>query len=143
MWIIYSLLAALSAATVVTLSKAGLKNVAPNLGFAIQAVMILLVSWTFVLAQGGQKDLANIGGKSWIYLLAAGIITCLSSLLSFRALSIADASQVSSFDKISLVFSIILAVIFLKERLTWQIAFGALLMASGALVISFSSNSKN
>lgn len=139
MWIIYSLFAALAAATVVTLSKAGLKNVDSNVGFAVQAVMILLVSWTVILAQGGFKELANIKGAAWIYLLAAGVITCVSSLLTFRALKLGDASQVSSFDKISLVFSIILAVIFLKEKITWQIVLGGLLMAGGAIVISFSS----
>ena len=138
MWIVYSLLAAVSAAAVITLSKAGLKNVDSNLGFAVQAVMILLVSWTVIYSQGNFKELANIEGKAWVYLLAAGVITCVSSLLAFRALKLGDASQVSSFDKISLVFSIIFAVIFLKERLTWQIVLGGLLMAGGAVVISFS-----
>lgn len=139
MWIIYSLCAALAAATVVTLSKAGLKNVDSNIAFAVQSVMILLVSWTVILTQGSFKELANIEGKAWVYLLAAGVITCVSSLLTFRALKLGEASQVSSFDKISLVFSIILAVIFLKEKITWQIVLGGLLMAGGAIVISFSS----
>ncbi len=139
MWIVYSLLAAVTAATVITLSKAGLKNVDSNLGFAVQAVMILLVSWIVIFSQGNYKELANIEGKAWLYLLAAGIITCVSSLLAFRALKLGDASQVSSFDKVSLVFSIIFAVIFLKEKLTWQIVLGGLLMAGGAVVISFSS----
>ena len=141
MWIIYSLLAALSAATVVVLSKAGLKNVDSNTAFAVQSVMILLVSWMVVFSFGDYKELANIEGRTWIYLLAAGIITCVSSLLTFRALKMGDASQVSPFDKISLVFSIILAAIFLKERISWQIILGAVLMAGGAIVISLSSSS--
>lgn len=139
MWIVFSLLAALSAAAVVTLSKAGLKNVDSNIGFAVQSVMILMVSWIVIFSQGSFKQLANIEGKAWIYLLAAGVITCFSSLLTFRALKLGDASQVSSFDKISLVFSITFAVIFLKEQITWQIILGALLMAGGAVVISLSS----
>lgn len=138
MWVVYSLLAALCAAVVVTLSKAGLKDVGSNVGFAIQAVMILVVSWIAVFFQGNYKELANIERNAWIYLILAGVITCISSLLTFKALKLGDASQVSSFDKISLVFSIILAVIFLKERITWQIIVGALLMAGGAIIISSS-----
>ena len=139
MWVVYSLLAALSAAIVVVLSKAGLKNVDSSLGFAVQSVMILLVSWTFIFSWGDYKELGNIEGKAWGFLLAAGVVTCISSLLTFRALKLGDASQVSSFDKVSLVFSITLAALFLKERITWQIILGGLLMASGAIVISLSS----
>lgn len=140
MWVVYSLLAALATAMVVTLSKAGIKDVDSSVGFAVQSVMILIVSWTAVFWQGnGSQELSKVEGKSWAFLLAAGVITCISSLLSFRALKLGDASQVSSFDKVSLVFAIILAVIFLKERLTWQIVLGASLMASGAIIISFSS----
>ncbi len=122
----------------VVLSKAGLKNVDSNLGFAVQSVMILLVSWTVIFSQGDYRELANIERKTWVFLLAAGVITCVSSLLTFRALKLGDASQVSSFDKISLVFSITFAAIFLKERLTWQIILGGLLMAGGAVIISLS-----
>ena len=125
----------------VILSKAGLKNVDSNIGFAVQSVMILLVSWAVIFSFGNYKELAKIEGKAWIYLLTAGIITCFSSLLTFRALKLGDASQVSSFTKISLVFSIILAVIFLKERISWHIILGGLLMAGGAVIISLSSGS--
>ena len=136
MWVVYSLLAALSAAVVIVLSKAGLKNVDSNTGFAIQSVLILIVSWSVVFSQGNHKDLAQIESKAWLFLILAGVVTCVSSLLSFRALKLGDASQVSSFDKISLVFSIVLAVIFLKEKLSWQIVLGGLMMAGGAVVIS-------
>ena len=141
MWIIYSLLAALSAAAVVVLSKAGLKDVDSNIGFAVQSVMILLVSWTVIYWQGNYEKLASINRNAWLYLLAAGIITCISSLLTFRALKIGNASQVSPLGNLSLIFSIILAVIFLRERLTWQIVLGGLLMAGGALIISLSGQS--
>ncbi len=139
MWIIFSLLAALLTATVVTLSKAGLKNVSSNLGFAVQAVMILVVSWTVVFSQGTHKELVSIERRAWVFLLTAGVITCLSSLFTFHALKLGDASRVSPFDKISLVFSIILAAVFLKERITWQTIVGGLLMATGALIIALSS----
>jgi len=139
MWVVYSLLAALSAAVVIVLSKAGIKNIDSSTGFAVQSVLILIVSWSVVFSQGHHKELAQIEGKTWLFLILAGIVTCVSSLLSFRALKLGDASQVSSFDKISLVFSIILAVIFLKEKLSWQIVLGGLMMAGGAVVISLSS----
>lgn len=136
MWIVFALLAALVSATVVTLSKAGIKNVPPSLAFAVQAVLILIVSWSTVLWQGLLPHIGKIERKSWIFLLTAGVLTAASSLLSFRALSIGDASRVSPLTNTALVFSVLLASFFLKEKLTWQVMLGAALMASGAIIIA-------
>jgi transporter family protein len=136
MWIVFALLAALSAATVVTLTKAGVKDVDSSLAFAIQAVMILLVSWSVVIIQGHLSDLGKIDRRAWIYLLIAGVVTCMSSLFSFRALKIGHAAQVSPLTNFSLVFAVILAAVFLKEKLNWQIILGAVLMGAGAILIA-------
>lgn len=139
MWIVYSMLGALSAAIVVTLSKAGLKDVNSTLAFAIQSVMILVVSWSAVFYEGQFAEVKQIERSAWTYLLSAGVITCLSSLFTFAALKTGNASQISPLDKISLVFSIVLAAIFLKEKVSWQIILGAVLMVGGAIVIALSS----
>ncbi|UOQ65043.1 EamA family transporter [Hymenobacter volaticus] len=136
MWIVFSLLAALSAAVVVTLSKAGIKNVDSSLAFAIQSVLIVLVAWGVVAWQGNLPNVTAIDRRSWIFLIVAGVITCVSSLLSFRALSLGNASRVSPIDKVSLVFAIVLAAVFLKEKISWQVMLGAGLMAIGAVVIA-------
>ncbi|WP_375434166.1 EamA family transporter [uncultured Hymenobacter sp.] len=136
MWIVFSLLAALTAAVVVTLSKAGIKNVDSSLAFAIQSVLIVLVAWSVVAWQGNLPNVAAIDSRSWAFLIAAGVITCVSSLLSFRALSLGNASRVSPLDKVSLVFAIVLSVVFLKEKVSWQVMLGAGLMVVGAVVIA-------
>ncbi|MCR5889297.1 EamA family transporter [Hymenobacter sp. J193] len=137
MWWIFSLLAAVSAAVVVTLSKVGVKNIESSVAFAIQSVLIVGVAWSVVAWQGHLGQVAEIDRRTWLFLVAAGIITCLSSLFSFQALKLGQASQTSSFDKVSLVFSIVLAAVFLKEKITWQVWLGAALMGGGALLIAF------
>jgi transporter family protein len=133
-------MAAFSAAISIILSKAGLKKVDPNLGFAIQAILILIVSWSVVFFQKRSIEFSNLDQRSWIYLVLAGIVTCLSSLFQFNALKLGDASLVSSLERLSLVFAIILAVLFLKEELNWKVITGALLMIGGAVLISLSRN---
>lgn len=135
------MLAALSAAVVVTLSKVGVKNIESSVAFAIQSVLIVGVAWGVVAWQGHLGQVAEIDRRTWLFLIAAGVITCLSSLFSFQALKMGQASRTSSFDKISLVFSILLAVFFLKEKVTWQVILGAVLMASGAVLIAFTRES--
>jgi transporter family protein len=138
MWILFALLAALSASVVVTLSKAGIKDVDSSLAFAVQSVLILIVSWTVVISQGNLPEVARIERRVWIYLVAAGVLTCVSSLLSFRALKLGNASQVSPLTNFSLVFAVVLAAVFLKEKLSWQVIAGAVLMGIGAVMIALS-----
>lgn len=142
MWIVFSLLAALSAAVVVTLSKVGVKNIESSLAFAVQSVLIVGVAWGVVAWQGHLGQVQEIDRRTWLFLIAAGVITCASSLFSFQALKLGMASRTASFDKISLVFSILLAVFFLKEKVTWQLVAGAVLMAGGAILIAFSEGEK-
>lgn len=136
MWIVFALLAAVSAAIVTTLSKAGIKDLDSSVAFAIQSVLIIVVTWSVVLIQGNVAEVKTIDGRTWVYLIAAGIITALSSLFTFRALKLGDASQVSPLERVSLVFAILFAVLFLKEKINWQIILGAILMAGGAILIT-------
>ena len=138
MWIIFSLLAAICAASVVLLSKIGIKNVDSSLAFAVQSVLIVIVAWSTVAWKGQLGGVTGIDRRSLLFLVGAGVVTCASSLFSFQALKMGEASRTSSFDKVSLVFSVILAVVFLKEKLTWQLVVGVLLMGSGAIFIAFS-----
>jgi transporter family protein len=142
MWVVFSLAAALLAAMVVTLSKVGVKNLESSVVFAVQSVLIVTVAWSVVAWQGHLKQVAEIDRRTWWFLIAAGVLTCASSLFSFQALKMGQASRTSSFDKISLVFSILLAVFFLKEKVTWQVILGAALMAGGALLIAFTREAK-
>ena len=136
MWVIFAFSAAITAAIVVVLSKAGMKDMDSTLVFAVQAVLILVVSWGVVFFQGTYNKIGEINNRTWVYLIIAGILTTVSSLLSFRALKLQDASIVSPIERISLVFAIILAAVFLKEKINLQTIIGALLMVIGAIVIA-------
>ena len=94
MWIVLALLAAICATFIVLLSKAGLRNVSPNLAFAVEVVMIVAASWGTVLWQG-LPAIGRVERRNWFVLAAAGLPTATSSLLAFRALSLGDASRVS------------------------------------------------
>ncbi len=138
MWIVYALLGALMAGIAVVLSKAGLKDTDSTLAFSIQSVLILIISWTAAFWQKNIGSIVEIDRKTWIFLILAGAATTLSSLFTFRALKLGEASLVSSLERISLVFAIALAVFFLKEELNWKVIVGAILMIGGAILIGVS-----
>lgn len=137
MWVVFVLIGAVLAAISTVLSKAGLKNVDPSVAFAVQSVLIIIVSWGAVAAQSHLSEVARIDKKAWIFLTIAGVATAFSSLFTFRALKVGEASMVSPLERVSFIFAIILAAIFLKEKITLQIAGGGALILAGALIIAF------
>lgn len=134
-WIHFALLSALFAALTAILAKVGIRQVDSNLATAIRTVVILIFAWGIVWYQGTMKQLGGVSKFSFYFLILSGITTGLSWLFYFRALQMGKASQVAPIDKLSLVMTIILAAVFLKETVSVTTILGGLLMVSGAIVI--------
>lgn len=135
-WFIFALLSAVFAALTAILAKIGIKNVDSNLATAIRTIVILFFAWGIVFWQGTFHKLTSISQYSLIFLILSGITTGLSWLFYFRALQIGKASQVAPIDKLSLIITIILAAVILKEKVSVGIVVGGALMAIGAILIS-------
>jgi len=136
-WFIYALLSALFAAATAILGKVGVKGINSNLATAIRTVVIIIFAWSIVFAQGLHKQIPSISKGSLIFLILSGFATGLSWLFYFRALQIGEASKVAPIDKLSLVLTIILAAIFLKEKITLPIGVGVLLITIGTYIVAF------
>lgn len=135
LWVVYALLSALFAALTSILAKIGINGVDSNLATAIRTVVVLVMAWGLVFMTGIQKQISNIGARSWLFLVLSGIATGLSWLFYYRALQMGDASRVVPIDKSSVVISMVLAFIVLKEQLTWQSIVGGLLITAGTFVL--------
>lgn len=136
-WLTSALLSALFAAATAILAKIGIKNVDSNLATAIRTIVILCFAWGIVLFQGTHKQISSISKFSLAFLVFSGIATGLSWLFYFRALQLGKASQVAPIDKLSLVITIILAAVILKEKVTVSIVAGSILMAAGAILVGW------
>ena len=135
LWVIYALLSALFAASTSILAKIGINGVDSNLATAIRTVVVLVMAWGLVFMTGVQKQISNIGARSWLFLVLSGIATGLSWLFYYQALQMGDASRVVPIDKSSVVISMVLAFVVLKEQLTWQSIVGGLLITAGTFVL--------
>lgn len=135
-WLFYAFSSAFFAALTSILAKIGVKNVNSNLATAIRTVVILIFAWGIVFFQGVQKEVFTISKFSLLFLVLSGVATGLSWLFYFYALKIGEASKVVPIDKLSLVLTIILAALILKEKISFSTFIGALLMTIGALLIA-------
>lgn len=135
-WFIWSLLSAVFAGATAILAKIGVKDVDSNLATAIRTVVIVVFAWS-VAAATNTQSLATIERKTWLFLALSGLATGLSWLCYFRALQLGEASKVAPIDKLSVVFVIILAAIFLHEKMTWHHWLGGGLITMGAVVLAW------
>ncbi|MEK7636446.1 MAG: EamA family transporter [Patescibacteria group bacterium] len=136
-WAFYAFLSALFAAATAILAKIGVKDIDSNLATAIRTAVIIVFAFAIVWYQGTIKQLPSIPRYTLAFLVLSGIATGLSWLFYFKALQIGHASQVAPIDKLSLIFTILLAALFLGEKLTLPILAGGTLMTVGALIITF------
>lgn len=135
MWKIYALLSALFAALTAIFAKIGVKDVDSNLATAIRTSIILLLTWGIVFASGHLSEVKTVPRYTWIFLILSGIATGLSWLFYFKAIQLGDVSRVAPIDKLSVVFTILLTFLILKEPLSPKVITGGLLITAGAIVM--------
>src|SRR6201995_72536 len=136
-WLLWALLSAIFAAGTALLAKVGVTGIDSNLATAIRTTVILVFTWGIALALEKHNSLAEIGRRSWLFLVLSGICTGLSWLCYFRALQLGPASSVAPVDKLSVVFVILGAWLFLGEGLTPMKIGGASLITIGAVILAF------
>lgn len=135
-WLVWSLMSAAFAGATAILAKIGVKDVDSNLATAIRTVVIVVFAWSVAMYTNTQS-LATIQRKTWMFLALSGLATGLSWLCYFRALQLGEASKVAPIDKLSVVFVLVLAALFLHEKMTWHHWVGGGLITCGAVVLAW------
>lgn len=135
MWWILALASSLFAALTSILAKIGINGVNSNLATAVRTSVVLLMSWAMVFLTNAQTGLAEITKRSWSFLILSGLATGASWLCYYKALQIGDASKVVPIDKLSVVFTTLLAAVLLQEQLTLKSIAGCLLIGFGTLLM--------
>ena len=135
MWAVYALLSALFAALTTILAKVGISGVNSHLATAIRTAVVLIMAWGMVFLTGGQSGISEISRKSWLFLILSGLATGASWLCYYRALQIGQASKVVPIDKLSVVITLVLAFVLLREPFTSKTILGAVLITAGTLIM--------
>jgi len=133
--IILALLAAVFAALTSILAKIGITNVDSNLGTAVRTIVVLIMAAIIVLITDTWHMADSISAKSWIFIILSGLTTGLSWLCFFKAIQLGDVSKVVPIDKASIVLTIILSFIILREPLAPMVVIGGLLISAGTFIL--------
>lgn len=135
MWLLFALGSAVFAALTSILAKVGIAGVNSNLATAIRTMVVAVMAWGMVFLSHAQHGIGDISRRSWLFLVLSGLATGASWLCYYRALQLGDVSKVVPIDKLSVVFTLVLAVVLLHEPLTLKSVIGMALLAAGTLVM--------
>jgi len=135
MWFVFAILSAVFAALTSILAKIGIEGINSNLATAIRTVVVVIMAWGIVFITGVQQEVAKVSGKSWLFLILSGLATGLSWLCYYRALQIGEASKVVPVDKFSVVITMFLAFLVLKETPSAKVILGGLLITLGTFLM--------
>ncbi|MFB5195983.1 EamA family transporter [Neobacillus sp. KR4-4] len=134
-YIIYAIFGAIFAALTTILAKIGIEDVDSNVATFLRTIVIFIFAWVIVFFQGKHKDMKQISKKSYLFLILSGVATGLSWLCYFAALSIGKVSVVAPIDKFSVVITMILGFVILKEKATKNTIIGGLIITIGTVFL--------
>lgn len=135
-WQIFALGSAIFAALTAIFGKIGVQEMNSNLATFLRTIVILIMSAILITSRGEWVKPESLSTKSLIFLILSGVATGFSWLCYYRALQMGPASKVAPIDKLSVVFVVIFALLFLGEQLTWKVALGTLFVGVGALLMA-------
>lgn len=136
-WIVYALLAAFFAALVAIFGKIGLTGVDSTLATSVRALVMAGFLVLVSLALGKWSAVGQLNSRALVFITLSGVAGALSWLAYFFALQHGPASRVAALDRLSVVFVLILAALFLAESAKWTAWLGAGLLTAGAILMVF------
>ena len=136
MCFIFAILSAVFAALTSILAKVGINNVNSNLATAIRTMVVVLMSWGMVFITNAQSGITEIDRKSWLFLILSGLATGASWLFYYKALQSGDVTKVVPIDKLSVIFTLVFAFVFLHEKFDIKSLVGCILIGAGTLVMA-------
>jgi bacterial/archaeal transporter family protein len=138
LWVVFALLSALTAALVAIFGKIGLNGIDTNVATAIRAVIMALFLVGLIIAEGKTGEIKNVfaNNRALLYIFLSGLAGALSWLFYFVALKNGKVSQIVPIDRLSIIFALGLAFLFLGEKITLNMGIGGGLMVIGGILIA-------
>ena len=136
-WIIFAFLTAVFTSLATILGKIGINNINPNLGTMLRAIVILVIIWGVIIIKKEYIDLRKMTKRNMLFIILSGISTGISWLFYFMALKDGEVSIVFPVEKLSAAVSILISIIFLKEKLDKKGILGFISIILGTLLLVF------
>lgn len=134
-YVLHAILGAIFAALTSILAKIGIEEVDSNLATFIRTIVILFFAWAIVFFQKTHKEMKKITKRGYLFLILSGVATGLSWLFYFAALALGKVSIVAPIDKFSVVITMVLGFVILKEKVAKNTVIGGIIITLGTALL--------
>lgn len=134
-WIIYALIATFFAGITSVFVKSGIREINAELGLVIRIGIVFIISIINLFVMNAHKGDIQLSNRTLLYLIVSGITTAFCWIFYYKAIDIGNVSVISAIDKSSIVITILMAIIFLGEPFTLNLALGTTLILLGMIVL--------
>ena len=135
MWVLFALGSSLFSVLTSVLAKCGIRKTDSDAATAIRTIVVLIFSWLMVWIVGSAPTITTLSTKTWVFLILSGLATGASWLCYFRALQLGNVNKVVPIDKSSTVLTILLAIVFLGEPVSWFKGIAVILIGIGTFMM--------
>ncbi len=135
-WKIFAVISMLFAGLTSVIAKYGMKNLSSDVALSIRtAVVFMLVTANALLFTNAIQQIKEAPKSNLVFLTISGITTSLSWIFYYRAMKEGQVSFVASIDKASIVVTLLLSFIILKEPVTLKLIAGSLFILTGMIIL--------
>lgn len=135
-WIIYAIISMVFAGLTSVIAKFGMKDLSSDTALAIRTfVVFTIVVANAFLFRNAFAELQQASKSNLIFLSISGLTTSLSWIFYYRAMKIGQVSYVASIDKASIVVTLLLSFLLLKEPVTAKVLAGAGFILIGMIIL--------
>ena len=138
LWLPLAFLSALFAALVAVFGKIGLEKLDTTVATMVRAAIMFVFLLVVVVVAGKWQAVSAIHSKALLFIVLSGLAGALSWIFYFWALQVGKVSQIVPIDRSSVVIALVLAAVFLQEKIGWKSGLGGALIVAGAILVALS-----
>ncbi len=135
-WVLFAILAMLFAGFTSVIAKQGLTGISGELGLTVRTCFVFLFVIGFALFAVPWEQTRTLTRHNYFWLSLSSATTAVSWVFYYKALKLGSVSTIALIDKGSFVVAVILAWLFLGERITPRILAGSALILGGLVIVS-------
>jgi transporter family protein len=135
-WKLFAIISMVFAGLTSVIAKFGMKSLSSDVALSIRtAVVFTIITANAFLLNNALSEIKQAPKSNLIFLAISGITTSLSWIFYYRAMKEGQVSYVASIDKASIVVTLLLSFILLKEPMTAKVLAGAAFILTGMIIL--------
>jgi bacterial/archaeal transporter family protein len=134
-WMLYAIISMFFAGLTSVLAKYGIKNVSGETGLGIRTMFVFAIIGVNVLLFSNYREWKPMTNTDLTFLFLSACTTSVSWIFYYKAIKIGNVSQVALIDKGSIVITLLLSFLILKDPITFKTLSAIFCILSGLAIL--------